>query len=94
MAGSCVHGNQPSGFIKDRNFLSKTKLLVVSEEGVCFLEYVIYESILQYRLHDLVGHCNSDYRVNERIDTDSGVIKFGRLLAHPTYTAWSVDGGN
>jgi hypothetical protein len=41
VAGSCEHGNEPSGSIKCGEFLDWLSVLLASEEELCFLELVI-----------------------------------------------------
>jgi hypothetical protein len=40
VAGSCEHGNGPSGSIKFGEFLDWLSVLLVSQEGLCFVELV------------------------------------------------------
>jgi hypothetical protein len=35
MAGSCEHGNEPSGSIKDGKFLGYLSVLLANQEGLC-----------------------------------------------------------
>jgi hypothetical protein len=39
MAGSCEHGDEPSGSIKCGEFLYYLSVLLVSQEGLCFMEF-------------------------------------------------------
>jgi hypothetical protein len=38
VAGSCEHGNEPSGSIKCGEFLEQLSVLLVSQEGLCSME--------------------------------------------------------
>jgi hypothetical protein len=40
VAGSCEHGNEPSGSIKFGEFLDYLSLLLASQEGLCSMELV------------------------------------------------------
>jgi hypothetical protein len=40
VAGSCKHGNEPSGSIKDGEFFNYLSLLLASQEGLCSIELV------------------------------------------------------
>jgi hypothetical protein len=40
VAGSCEHGNEPSGSIKCGEFLDYLSLLLASQEGLCSMELV------------------------------------------------------
>jgi hypothetical protein len=42
VAGSCEHGNEPSGSIKCGEFLDWLSILLASQEGLCFMELVSY----------------------------------------------------
>jgi hypothetical protein len=39
VAGSCEHGNEPSGSIKCREFLDYLNVLLASQEGLCSMEF-------------------------------------------------------
>jgi hypothetical protein len=41
VAGSCEHGNEPSGSIKFGEFLDYLSVLLASKEGLCSIEFVI-----------------------------------------------------
>jgi hypothetical protein len=41
VAGSCEHGNEPSGSIKCGEFLDYLSVLLASQEGPCSMELVI-----------------------------------------------------
>jgi hypothetical protein len=41
VAGSCEHGNEPSGSIKCEEFLDYLSVLLVSQEGLCSMELII-----------------------------------------------------
>jgi hypothetical protein len=43
VAGSCVHGDEPSGSIKCGEFLEYLSVLLASQEGLCSMELVKYE---------------------------------------------------
>jgi hypothetical protein len=45
MAGSCEHGNGPSGFINCREFFWLSEELLAPEEGLCWV--VLVPSFLQ-----------------------------------------------
>jgi hypothetical protein len=40
VAGSCEHGNEPSGSIKCGEFLDKLSVLLASQEGLCSMDLV------------------------------------------------------
>jgi hypothetical protein len=40
VAGSCEHGNEPSGSIKCGGFLDYLSLLLASQEGLCSMELI------------------------------------------------------
>jgi hypothetical protein len=40
VVGSCEHGNQPSGSIKDGEFLDQLSVLLASQRGLCSMELV------------------------------------------------------
>jgi hypothetical protein len=40
VAGSCEHGNEPSGSIKDEDLLVYMSVLLTSQEGICSMEFV------------------------------------------------------
>jgi hypothetical protein len=40
VAGSCEHGDKPSGFIKCGEFLDYLSVLLASQEGLCSMELV------------------------------------------------------
>jgi hypothetical protein len=40
VAGSCEHGNEPSGSIKCVEFLDYLNVLLASQEGLCSMELV------------------------------------------------------
>jgi hypothetical protein len=42
VAGSCEHGNEPSGSIKCGEILDKLSVLLASQEGLCSMELVSY----------------------------------------------------
>jgi hypothetical protein len=50
MAGSCEHGNEPTGFIK---FLDQVSVLLASQEGLCSMELVSWA--LFYTVHRLLA---------------------------------------
>jgi hypothetical protein len=47
VAGSCQHGNEPSGSIKGWDFLDKLSVLLYSQGGLCSMEVVSYDHILR-----------------------------------------------
>jgi hypothetical protein len=42
VAGSCEHGDEPSGSIKCEEFLDYLSVLSASQEGLCSMELVSY----------------------------------------------------
>jgi hypothetical protein len=42
VAGSCEHGDEPSGSIECGEFLDWLSVLVASQEGICSMELVSY----------------------------------------------------
>jgi hypothetical protein len=42
VAGSCKHGNEPSGSIKCGEFLDSLSVLLASQEGLCSMKLVSY----------------------------------------------------
>jgi hypothetical protein len=40
VAGSCEHGDEPSGSIKRGKFLDQLSVLLASQEGLCSMEFV------------------------------------------------------
>jgi hypothetical protein len=42
VAGSCEHGNGPSGSIKCGEFIDYLSVLLASQEGLCSMELVSY----------------------------------------------------
>jgi hypothetical protein len=42
VAGSCEHGNEPSGSIKCGEFLDYLSVLLASQEGLCSMELVSF----------------------------------------------------
>jgi hypothetical protein len=42
VAGSCEHGDEPSGSIKCGEFPDQLSVLLASQEGLCSMELVIY----------------------------------------------------
>jgi hypothetical protein len=40
MAGCCEDSNEPSAFIRRREFLHSTEVLLASREGLCSMELV------------------------------------------------------
>jgi hypothetical protein len=41
-AGSCEHGDEPSGSIKDGEFPDQLSVLSASQEGLCSMELLLY----------------------------------------------------
>jgi hypothetical protein len=41
VVGSCEHGDEPSGSIECREFLDWLSVLLVSQEGLCFMDLVV-----------------------------------------------------
>jgi hypothetical protein len=46
VAGSCEHGNEPLGSIKCGEFLDWLSVLLVCQEGLCFMELVSYKLVV------------------------------------------------
>jgi hypothetical protein len=45
VAGSCEHGNEPSGSIECGEFLDWLSILVASQEGLCSMELGSFECL-------------------------------------------------
>jgi hypothetical protein len=48
VAGSCEHGDEPSGFIKCGEFLDWLSELLASQKGLCSMELVSYSPSYYY----------------------------------------------
>jgi hypothetical protein len=56
VAGSCEHGNEPSGSIKCGEFLDWLSVLLASQEGLCSMELVKVNEIKLFSLLNSVSY--------------------------------------
>jgi hypothetical protein len=56
VAGSCEHGNEPSGSIKCREFLDWLSVLLAFQEGLCSMELKLwYVTCIIHKVHYILS---------------------------------------
>jgi hypothetical protein len=62
MVGSCEHGNEPSGSINGEEVFDQLSVLLVSQEGLCSMEFVplCQRCSSQFYLHCCIA-CSDDW---------------------------------
>jgi hypothetical protein len=71
VAGSCEHGNEPSGSIKCGEFLDYLSVLLASQEGLCSMEIVSSKQInkpYQQLMDFFLKSCLLDRRMLRRVN--------------------------